>query len=343
MKGAICLGVAVPVLYAAALAAAIGPIAVASHEIAGSARLLPVYSAIHGRGASTLQSRLGLPAKLHFRRRSALSFEPVLMAAGRKGARVYVSDFFVNAVKVFSERGVPLGTITAGIDGPVGTTVDRNGTLYVANFTNSTVTEYAAGQTTPSMTVSVGIDQPISVAVGLDGTLYVGEFANDLVLEFGPGHWASGPTAIITSLTYPEGLTLDADNNLYAAWNDQNYGGQVDTFAPGSTIGTNIGIATGLTGDVKIDTAGNLVLADQANQAIDIFSPGSTTPSRVLHTIGSDPYKVAFDKSERTLYVADPDTNTVLVFDYATGIQVRTIYSGLTSALGVSVSPSAPF
>ncbi len=51
-------------------------------------------------------------------------------------------------------------TITSGIDSTRGAAVDANGTLYVANEDNSTVTEYPEGTTSPSVTItnSGGLD-----------------------------------------------------------------------------------------------------------------------------------------------------------------------------------------
>jgi DNA-binding beta-propeller fold protein YncE len=263
-----------------------------------------------------------------------------LLPASTDG-RIFVSDLYANTVAVFSTKGNHIGSITDGIHGPVGTCVDGKGTLYVANFENNTVSEYLKGATKPTSILSSGIHQPISVGVGSDGTLFVGEFARNLVLEFAVGN--KSPTKRITSLTYPEGLAIDAHDNLYIAWNEEDYAGHVDRFALGSTTGKNLGISSGQTGDAKIDRSGNLVLADQVNQMIGVYPAGSTSPSRVIYTIGSDPYKFALNKEETELYVADPDSETVLVFDYKTGAQIGTIYKGLTSALGVSVSPSAPY
>lgn len=287
-----------------------------------------------------MEPSLGLPSFRVIRERGVRRWPRNSIPGGRHGAIVYVSDFVANSIVIFSTDGEQVGLITDGIDGPVGSCVDGAGTLYVANYENNTVTEYPKGATSPSVVLSNGIKQPISVAVGLDGTTYVGEFARNRVLEF-PADSRSANVKI-TSLTYPEGLAVDPSGNLYVAWNQRDLIGQVDMFDRGSKVGNNLGIAAGQTGDSKIDSAGNLVLADQFNQMIDVYKSGSDSPFRQIYTIGSDPYKFAFNRKESALYVADPDTGMVLVFDYATGAQIGTIYKGLTSVLGVSVSPAAP-
>jgi DNA-binding beta-propeller fold protein YncE len=283
---------------------------------------------------------LGLRPLLGVRQTPFKGHPHTSIPASRRGTLVYVSDFNANSIVVLSTEGKQVGSITDGIDGPAGSYVDGGGTLYVANYENSTVSEYPKGATSPSVILSKGIKHPISVAVGSDGTTYVGEFAENRVLRF--PHGRTSPNAKITSLTDPEGLAIDANENLYVAWNEIDLAGRVDDFARSSRTGKNLGIATGQTGDVKIDSSGDLVLADQVNQVINVYKPGSSSPFRQIHTIGSDPYKFAFDRSEAKLYVADPDTGMILVFSYATGAQIDTFYKGLTSALGVSVSPAAP-
>ena len=55
------------------------------------------------------------------------------------------------------------------------------------------------------------------------------------------------PTKRIASLTYPEGLAIDAHDNLYVAWNEEDYTGQVDMFDRGPMSGKDLGISTGQT------------------------------------------------------------------------------------------------
>lgn len=67
-------------------------------------------------------------------------------------------------------------TITQGLAYPVALAIDGKGDLDVANFGNGyksiSVTEYAAGQTTPVTTIPMGI-APIALTVDATGNLYV--------------------------------------------------------------------------------------------------------------------------------------------------------------------------
>ena len=49
---------------------------------------------------------------------------------------------------------MPVGEISAGIEGPYGLYVDAQHALYVANQKNNTVTKYPYGTTSPSVTYS---------------------------------------------------------------------------------------------------------------------------------------------------------------------------------------------
>jgi len=256
---------------------------------------------------------------------------------------LYVSDYAGNKVVVYPESGKnqkPSRTITTGIAGPLGNFVDAKGTLYVVNSNNSTVTEYPAGAGKPSKTLSKGLSLPISVVVDTLGTVYVSEFSANAIVEFDKG--ATSPSRTI-SINEPEGLWLDSSETLYASYTDPSNNGRVMKFKHKSTTGTDLGIAAGPPGDVKLDPNGNLLLGDQTDFIINVYKPGTTTPFRTISTSGNNPYKFAFNNTATLIYVAAPNTNTVPVFNYTSGTLVNTISQGLSSAYGASLSPPEPF
>jgi hypothetical protein len=59
-----------------------------------------------------------------------------------------------------------LRTISKGVKGPRALAFDGSGNLYIANFTNNTVTEYAPGGTYVVRTISKGISGPDALAFG---------------------------------------------------------------------------------------------------------------------------------------------------------------------------------
>lgn len=256
---------------------------------------------------------------------------------------VYVSDNSANAIQIYAQGASnpsPIGEITDGISAPLGSFVDRHGTLYVANSGNSTVTEYPAGSTSPSVTLSTGLNFPISVAVDHYGNVAVGEFAQGAILEFPAGSTTAKTT--ITLLTKPEGLAFDNRNHLWAAWNEgSTLQGHISKCQHFKAVCTDQGITEGQSGGLALDRAGNRILGDITNQIINIYAPGSTSPTRTISLAGHYPVKFALDQHEKTLYVADYNSASVLLYDYASGTQTGAISSGLESAWGVALSPAA--
>jgi DNA-binding beta-propeller fold protein YncE len=180
------------------------------------------------------------------------------------------------------------------------------------------------------------------VAVDRKGDVAVGEFANGDILEFPAG--TTSPSVTITLLTLPEGQAFDRSGRLNAAWNESSgsgLAGHVSTCEKMRAVCSDRGIVQGQSGGLALDRAGNLLLGDQTNAAVNVYARKSSTPSRSISMSGHDPYKFELDKSEKNLYVADITTGMVLIYDYQTGVQLGTISSGLQSAWGVSLSPAA--
>jgi len=257
---------------------------------------------------------------------------------------VYVSDYNANAVLVYDAQSPynPIGTITNGIDGPSGTCVDGNGTLYVANEAGNTVTVYPRGKTTPSKVYRNDryLKGPIGLAIGANGTLYVAEFEMNAVLEFDAGA-TRRPSRIIEHINQPEGVALDANNNLYVSYNNTTIGGTVEKFAPRQVKGQPLGMSVQYAGDVKFDAAGDLLLGDQIRQVVDFYRPGASTPFGSI-AVGGDVFKFALNGKEDTLYVADI-VDVPIFSPVSPGVNsTQSISGGLSSAYGVSTSPAAP-
>jgi hypothetical protein len=258
---------------------------------------------------------------------------------------LYVADQSNQQITIFSQAKSqdpqPVGAITDGVAGPDGLAVDSNGKLYVSNFGNGTVTEYAKGKTSPSKTLT-GAGSPKYISVGQDGTVYVSNFNgsfNGQVLEYPKN--SKTPKTKISFSTFPAGTALDKNNNLYVAYNDsQNGDVEVLEFAPGSTQGTNLGIhiAFGYAGGATIDKDGNLIIANQANATVYVYPSGATSPS---HTYAfSSAYDVALNKANNALFVSAPFVPSVTQVKYPSGSAIQTYTSSLGTAFGVATSPT---
>jgi sugar lactone lactonase YvrE len=260
-------------------------------------------------------------------------------------ALLYVADQPNQRVAIFSQTGVLEGAITDGIAGPDGLYVDTNGTLYVCNFGAGTVTEYPKGQTVHSKTLTGSIG-PKYVVAGHDGTVYLSDFAsgsNGKLYEYAGG--STTPTTTINFSTFPAGVALDRHNKLYVAYDDSgNRDIEVLKFAPGKTTGKNLGIHVkfGNAGGMTFDRNGNLLLDDQSLPGVDIFPPGTTTPSQKI-TGFSLAYQIALNHKNSQLFVSNPFGPSVADVAYPAGTPIRSISNSLAGAYGVATSPDSPY
>jgi len=265
-------------------------------------------------------------------------------AAKKSKHLIYVSDFVANVVQIYPESGSnpnPVGQITDGISGPEGSFVDKHGDLFVTNASNATVTMYPRGSTTWKLQYT-GFAYPSDVTVGKDGTVYVADLVGEKVVEFPKG---STRPKLTIDITYPQGVALDSKNNLYVSYNTGAHGlgpGDVEEFAPGSSSGRNLNLPIVWSAGDALDGKNDVVVADQgsgSNAAVYVFPPGSTTPSETITQGLKDPFRVALDNKFKKLYVADPEVNALLVYDYSSGKLLKTINNSLRSVYGVALYP----
>lgn len=268
--------------------------------------------------------------------------------AASKGL-LFVANGRNNAVDIYDKNppNALLGKITDGIVGPNGMAVDASGNLFVANVDNQTVTVYPPHSRKPSRTYTNGfrhqrLTNPLNVAIGKDGTLYLVNYFTigngSQVLEY-PRN-SMNPTIAINMSGGAEGLALDAKNNLYVSENEQA-GGRILKFAPGSTTGKDLGIALSFAGGLTFDGSGNLVACDQTAPAVYVFPPGATKPSKTITGGFVDPYHIAFGPFFHRLYLADSAGHDVFIYSYPAGAVVGKIHRQFT-AYGVAVNPPAP-
>jgi len=251
---------------------------------------------------------------------------------------VYISDFLKDAIDIFkSTGGEPIGRITTGLVEPAGLWVDSKGTLYATNLGNGTVTEYAKGATSPFRTLS-GTPLPEGVAASSTGDVYVSDFEDGVVNVYKHGSTTPSSSA---ALSAAEGIGINKAGDVLVGYNSGS--GRVEEYKPGLVSGEDLGISIGMSGDVKIDKGNDLILSDQSNQVINIYKAGTTNPKRTISVSGHDPFKFCLDGSEKNIYVNDSSTATVLVYSYPAGKPKSVTFSGLTTALGVAVSPAAPY
>jgi sugar lactone lactonase YvrE len=258
----------------------------------------------------------------------------------KKEPLLYVTDYTSSIVLIYEQGDTgagPIGEITDGISGPEGDAVDKSGTLYVANNANNTVTEYPAGSTSPSVTLSTDLDDPLSVSVDSNGILYVAEPSQSKILEFEPGSTSPNATA---SLSKPEALTNARNDDLYVSYNVSGSGGHAALCKPLATTCKDLGITVELAQGIAVDLQGNLLIGDYFAGDIDIYHRKATTPFRTILTPYEQPFKLALDKTDATLYMADPANFAVELYNYSAGTQQSSFtFGSADELLGVALSP----
>jgi sugar lactone lactonase YvrE len=256
-----------------------------------------------------------------------------LSARARTGkALLYVSDSSNSVVDIFDKRGQnqqPIGQITDGVYQPNGITTDESGNLYVAN-SNDTLTVYPPGGTSPSATYTQGLSLPIGVVVHRNGRLCVANLDGLDVTEYPKGSTTPDRTIPFGSLegNSPFGLALDSSGNLFVAAlgfpNAQAYELMHHSSLPQDLGINSIVVMHG----IAVDKQGNVLIANQGGASVEVFPPGSTTPSMTITDGLEQPLLISLDKKQSKLYVADAGltgNGTVRIYSYPAGALFDTI------------------
>jgi pyrimidine deaminase RibD-like protein len=253
-------------------------------------------------------------------------------ARGRRRRAVVVCGALVLAFALPARLGYPAAWAVSPSPGSAASPPVA-GTIFVANVTGNSITEYApgaSGNAPPVATISgpnTGLTGPQGIAVDASGDVFAANPGNNSITEYSPG--ASGdvfPAATIaganTGLSFPEGVAVDSTGDIFAG----NYlGGSITEYSPGATgnatpIATISGSSTGLgrPHGLAFDSAGTLFVAIVSNEVLE-FAPGASgnaTPVRVIAGPGTGLNGAegpALDPAGN-LFVANPGTPSVTTY-----------------------------
>jgi DNA-binding beta-propeller fold protein YncE len=256
----------------------------------------------------------------------------------------FVSNLVQEAIEIFDAEDptgpAPIGSITDGISAPAGVALAPDGRLFVANSGSNTITEYPRGQLTPSETLSVGLHYPNFIAVGPHGELAVANITrNPYVSEFTPR--GTKPFRNLRCTTVPLGLAYDAAGNLYIADDIGGTFGQsrILRVAPGSDECVDLGLSGfAVVQGLAVDRAGNIWIGDVFNSDVTMIPAGSKQPGPLVMYEFLTPVSLAFDASERHLYVADYRALSVLKLPYGSNAHFISWWDYVQDPLGVAIS-----
>jgi len=194
-------------------------------------------------------------------------------------------------------------TTVSGLSFATAVTVDGAGDIFYAEQTSGTISEIAAGSTTPTVILS-GINTVTGLAIDGAGNLFYGAYGANKVYEL---VGASGTPQFVANVTSPDvSMAIDGAGNIYVPGNDV-----VTKIAAGTFAVTPFGSVAGSVPGVTVDASGNVYFADYSNNTIYEVAAGTTTPVALVTSGLSGPRGLAVDAAGN-LYVANQSADNVL-------------------------------
>jgi len=278
------------------------------------------------------------------------------------------------------------GSIT--FNTPSNVAVDASGNVYVADAGNQLIRKITPAKVVSTLAGRAGhtgstngtgtnarFYNPQGVAVDSSGNVYVADTSNNMIRKITSagvvttlaGSTASGSTdgnGTAARFNYPVDVAVDSAGNVYVADTSNNTirkitsAGAVTTIAGTAGVtGSSDGLAAGATfkfpSGVRLDSAGNLYIADWGNQIIRLLTPAGivTTIAGTAGTIGSAngtgpaalfnyPSNAAPDASGN-VYIIDTSNDTLRKGTFATAPLIQTQPAGQSVVAGQTATFTA--
>ena len=155
------------------------------------------------------------------------------------------------------------------------------------------------------------------------------------ITQAGAGYVAAGSMALITGLSGPYGVAVDASGNVYAS--DSGHNAIKEWNAATGTVSTIVSAGLNNPFELSVHGSGNLYIADQSNFAIKDWNPATGIVTTLVSTGLKYPNGVAVDASGN-VFIADSSNGALKEWHVATGT-VTTLAGGL-QPVGVAVDSS---
>lgn len=191
---------------------------------------------------------------------------------------------------------------TCSLPGAVCTTTfsatDSAQTLFVSNRDQNSVTVYNAPYGTPSATVTANLTSPFGITTDAAGDLFATNNSTADVYEFAPPYTGT-PNAISTGIYTPSDVLIAPNGTLFAAG-----GAYLTESAPPYSSSSQISTLMAGAKGMALDASGNLFVANQNSNSVQVFAPPYTgAPTSITNGV-SEPQDVLLDPSGN-LFVAN--------------------------------------
>jgi len=302
--------------------------------------------------------------------------DPIVTTIAGTGATGYSGDGSLAFYAMFS---TPTTTVT---DNTGQIFLTDTGNQVIRSIVGSTISLYAGTPGTAGNTGDGGpptaatLNSPFGLAVDTANNLLFTDLSNSVIrriLPYGviqsfagtytPGFGGDGGFAINARLSYPRGITVDPNNNIYfcdtgnARVRRIDATTQIITTVAGNGISAyggdgslatlaNLSTPTGIT----TDTAGNLYIADTDNQCIRYVNVATniiTTVAGIPRSAGyggdksfatfarmNSPSHIAFDRTSGYYYIADDGNRRIRYVNSATKIIFTAAGNGSPASAG---------
>ena len=322
----------------------------------------PLNAAFGPRLAVSMSGGLPLITDISNVRLRAITVDPVVTTIAGTGDSSYTGD---GGLAYYATFSTPSMTVT-----------DNSGVIYVADRGNqiirrivaSTITTFAGTPNLPGNTGDGGpataakLNQPFGLAVNSSNRVYVTDLSNCVIRSidllgnislvagtYVNGYGGDGAAATSATLSYPRGIAVDLNNNIYfcdtgnarvrcidaitqtirtvAGNGVAAYGGD-GGLAVNASLSTPTGVTTDLVGNLYIADTDNQCIryVNMANQRIATvagrprLSGNTGDTSFARFALMSNPSHVVFDRNSGYYYIADDGNARIRYVDPSMGI-----------------------
>jgi sugar lactone lactonase YvrE len=209
---------------------------------------------------------------------------------------------------------------------PFGTAVDRNGNVFVADYTNLAVYEIVASNGVVSSNSNVitlpppsaGYSEPVGVAVDKNGDVFVADAGTaNAVYEIVAVNGTVNSSSIVSKLAglpiygFPNDLVVDGKGDLFIAYPDNSEvfeivaaGGVISSTSPVITLPAPVG-GWG-PGGVTVDGSGNVFVADAGRSTLfEVPAAGGYTTVKTIDTATNGAETVAADRNGDVFFIGN--------------------------------------